>query len=173
MAQVTSSSTPHPHHPRPLLERDAWLNLNGVWELAVVEGRDVPATFPLAVMVPFCVESALSGVMEAVALSHSLVYRRTFTLPPSWASTNILLHFEAVDYSSQVTPSSLPPLQVLVNGVLAGKHTGGYDAFTLDITGLVVEGEQEIVVIVEDPTETQVMVVHVLVAVMLNWLWSW
>ena len=62
---------------------------------------------------------------------------------------------------------------MLVNGVLAGEHTGGYDAFTLDITGLVVEGEQEIVVIVEDPTETQVMVVHVLVAVMLNWLWSW
>ena len=57
--------------------------------------------------------------------------------------------------------------------MLAGEHTGGYDAFTLDITGLVVEGEQEIVVIVEDPTETQVMVVHVLVAVMLNWLWSW
>ena len=107
---MSSSSVPHPHHPRPLLERSAWLNLNGVWELAVVEGRDVPATFPLAVMVPFCVESALSGVMEAVPPGHRLVYRRTFTLPLSWASTNILLHFEAVDYSSQVTPSFSPPL---------------------------------------------------------------
>ena len=53
-----------------------------------------------------------------------------------------------------------------MNGVLAGEHKGGYDSFSLDITRLLVEGEQEVVVIVEDPTETQVLLLHVLVVVM-------
>ena len=100
--------------------------------------------------------------MESLQAAHKLVYRRTFTLPEDWPGDRIRMNFQAVDYTAEVRTHQLTDcfspkiLQVFLNGQLAGRHTGGYDAFSFDITELLVEGEQEVVVEVEDPTETQV-----------------
>ena len=100
--------------------------------------------------------------MEAVPADQRLVYRRTFTLAEDWLGGRLRINFQAVDYTAEVRAHQLSAcflpiiLQVFINGQLAGRHTGGYDAFSFDITELLVEGEQEVVVEVEDPTERQV-----------------
>ena len=134
-----------PEYPRPQMRRDAWLNLNGVWQLAFAkEGEAPPAGKELAerILVPFPVESALSGVMKH---ADRLWYRRTFSIPKDWAGKRVLLHFGAVDWEATVW----------VNGKQLGEHEGGYDAFTLDITDAVdpQKAEQELIVGVWDPTD--------------------
>src|SRR5262245_46827762 len=114
----------HPEYPRPQLVREAWLNLNGLWELAFAKADEpVPAgkTLPERVLVPFPVESALSGVMKR---ADRLWYRRTFRVPKDWSGRRTLLHFGAVDWEAGV----------YVNGKEVGTHRGGYDPFTFDIT---------------------------------------
>ena len=127
------------------MRRDAWLNLNGVWQLAVAkENEEPPIGKDLAerILVPFPVESALSGVMKH---ADRLWYRRTFAVPKDWAGQRVLLHFGAVDWQATVW----------VNGKKLGEHQGGYDAFTLDITDAVdpQKAEQELIVGVWDPTD--------------------
>lgn len=133
-----------PEYPRPQLVREAWLNLNGVWQYQPgTEGDAVPLnqTLRSEILVPFPVESALSGVMEH---HDRLWYRRTFTVPPAWAGQQIRLHFGAIDFESEV----------FINGKSMGIHRGGYDAFGYDITGALTEAkEQEIIVRVFDPTD--------------------
>ena len=139
-------------YPRPQMVRSEWMNLNGVWEYfrrdntVKLEYETNARRFTKRILVPFGVESALSGVMEtdlsAVAKS-TLMYRRTFTLPDSYKNKRILLHFGAVDWQCAV----------FVNHQLAGKHTGGSDPFTIDITDcLKTSGEQELQVAVYDPS---------------------
>lgn len=132
-----------PEYPRPQLAREKWLNLNGLWQYQPgTAGEAVPkGKLSKAILVPFPVESALSGVME----QHDRIwYRRKFTVPTSWKGEHILLHFGAVDYESEV----------FVNGKSFGKHTGGYDPFSYDITSAIKgAGEQEITVRVYDPTD--------------------
>src|SRR5262249_26630647 len=114
----------HPEYPRPQLVRKDWLNLNGVWQLAFAkpdEAAPVGKELPERILVPFPVESALSGVMKR---ADRLWYRRTFTVPSAWAGQRVLLHFGAVDWEATVH----------VNGKALGSHRGGYDPFTLDIT---------------------------------------
>ncbi len=135
----------HPEYPRPQLVREKWENLNGLWDYAIAE-KDAaqPATWDGQILVPFPVESALSGVMKPVTEKQRLWYHRTFKLPGSWKGQRVLLHFGAVDWEAKVS----------VNGQEVGTHRGGYDGFTFDITdALKPSGEQEIVVAVWDPTD--------------------
>lgn len=135
---------PHPEHPRPQMERTEWLTLNGIWELEIVSEKGPPPVgreLPGRILVPFPVESSLSGVGRQ---AERLWYRRTFQVPPAWSGKRIFLRFGAVDWEAEV----------FVNGVALGSHRGGYDAFDFDITpALKPAGPQELLVGVYDPTD--------------------
>jgi hypothetical protein len=135
-----------PEYPRPQLVRRDWLNLNGLWDYAVKpRGESAPASFDGQILVPFPIESALSGVMKKVGEANRLWYRRTFDVPAAWRGRRTLLHFDAVDWETTV----------LVNGKDLGTHRGGYDRFTVDVTdALRPSGAQDLVVAVWDPTDT-------------------
>jgi beta-galactosidase/beta-glucuronidase len=135
----------HAEYPRPQMVRGEWQNLNGLWDYAVrPKGEDRPANFDGRILVPFPIESALSGVMQRVDENQRVWYRRTFEVPASWAGKHVLLHFGAVDWEAMVW----------VNGTQFDPHRGGYDPFTFDITAaLKTPGPQEVVVAVWDPTD--------------------
>lgn len=136
---------PWPEYPRPQMVRADWRNLNGLWKYAITErSAAAPSEFAGQILVPFAVESALSGVGKTVGTDNCLWYQRTFTLPDDWAGKRILLNFEAVDWEATVW----------VNGTQVGSHQGGYDPFTCDITGaLWPAGPQQLLVRVWDPTD--------------------
>ncbi len=146
-AQAVRPENVHAEYPRPQMVRDEWLNLNGLWDYAIApKDSNQPQAYAGPILVPFPVESALSGVMKPVGPDNRLWYRRTVTLPEKWATDKkrILLHFGAVDWETTVW----------VNGKQVGTHRGGYDPFTFDITDAVKpNGAQEIVVSVWDPTD--------------------
>jgi len=133
-----------PEYPRPQMVRSDWFNLNGLWDYAIVDkNQPMPGRFQGKILVPFAVESALSGVGKKVGDKNKLWYRRTFTVPDEWKDKTILLHFGAVDWDCDVW----------VNGRLLGNHKGGYDPFRYDITDtLKATRPQELVVSVLDPT---------------------
>jgi beta-galactosidase/beta-glucuronidase len=143
-AQTVNPNNVLPEYPRPQMVREKWLNLNGLWQYQPGAGADETApagTLSGNILVPFPVESALSGVMEH---HERLWYRRKFTVPAGWAGQRIILHFGAVDYESEV----------YINGKSVGVHDGGYDPFSFDITPFITgAGEQEITVRVFDPTD--------------------
>ncbi|HEX6344167.1 AbfB domain-containing protein [Umezawaea sp.] len=126
-----------PEYPRPQLVRSEWLNLNGVWEFAGAPNLDSPPIGrPLAegVLVPYPIESALSGIKRH---EDNMFYRRTVTVPTAWSGRRVNLNFGAVTWETRVW----------VNGVRVGAtHTGGFDAFSIDITSALKAGENEIVV---------------------------
>jgi hypothetical protein len=134
-----------PEYPRPQLARKTWTNLNGAWSYAITASdAPRPTSFPGRILVPFPVESQLSGAGAWVAPDQRLWYRRTFATPSLPAGGRLLLNFGAVDWEAEV----------LVNGTRVGEHRGGYDPFTFDITDHLRPGaEQEIVVAVRDPTD--------------------
>lgn len=133
-----------PEYPRPILERPDWQNLNGEWEYAILpKGAAEPDAFQGNILVPFAVESSLSGVQKTVGEANELWYKRSFTVPSSWKNKNILLHFGAVDWQTDV----------FVNDVLIGTHQGGYTPFSFDITPFLTgKGVQKLVGRVWDPT---------------------
>ena len=132
-----------PEYPRPIMERNDWMNLNGPWNYKIItssqqvraEGR---------ILVPFALEAPLSGVEERLGKDELLHYERTFTLPRKWKDKSILLNFGAVDWKAEV----------IVNGKTVGSHTGGYTAFSFDITDAIdFKGKNRLQVKVWDPTD--------------------
>jgi beta-galactosidase/beta-glucuronidase len=143
-AKDVSPKNAHPEYPRPQMVRQDWLNLNGLWDFAITNREATRATFQTQILVPFPVESALSGVMRMVSENDRIWYRRTFEVPGKWRGQRVLLHFGAVDFEATV----------LVNGKQVAQHRGGYDAFSADITAaLNSSGPNELVVVVWDPTD--------------------
>ncbi|MBN1908316.1 MAG: glycoside hydrolase family 2 [Pirellulales bacterium] len=143
-AKDVSPERVHPEYPRPQMVRPKWRNLNGVWQLAAGRSDQNPPIgvhLPGTVLVPFPIESALSGVMRQTDRAW---YRRTFEVPADWKDQDVLLHFGAVDWEATVW----------LNGKKLGTHRGGYDAFSFDITeALKPDGPQELLVRVFDPTD--------------------
>jgi beta-galactosidase/beta-glucuronidase len=134
-----------PEYPRPQMVRREWQNLNGLWDYAIV-AKDAarPDSFQGQILVPFPVQSALSGVKKTLSPDDSLWYRRQFSLPAAWAGRHVLLNFGAVDWQATIW----------VNGVNVGEHKGGFDPFSIDITpALKPDADQEIVVQVWDPND--------------------
>jgi len=133
-----------PEYPRPIMERGEWKNLNGLWNYAIIEkGQPVPTAYDGEILVPFAVESALSGVGKRMDDTKELVYQRSFDVPSAWKGKQILLHFGAVDWKADVW----------VNDVKVGSHTGGYAPFSFDITAALNAKGNKLVVKVWDPTD--------------------
>ena len=137
-------SCPLPEYPRPQLQREKWLCLNGEYDYAITaENASRPESFDGKIIVPFSVESAASGVQKKLLPTQRLWYRRMFSLTEDFAGKRAMLHFGAVDWQCTVW----------VNGKLMGEHTGGYNPFSFDITDALNGGENELVVKVYDPTD--------------------
>ena len=134
-----------PEYPRPIMERSEWMNLNGLWNYSIIDkGSHLPQKYDGNILVPFAVESSLSGVGKKVGDKKELVYHRSFKLDSKWKGKNVLLHFGAVDWKADVW----------INDIKVGSHTGGFTPFTFDITyALKVNGNNDIVVKVWDPTD--------------------
>jgi len=131
-------------YPRPQLERKDWLNLDGLWSYSI---KDLKAPFPEKydgkILIPFCLESSLSGVMKSLNEKQFLYYSKNFKIPEEWKGKNILIHFNAVDWICEL----------FINEIRIGEHIGGYSAFSFDITKSLKEGINKIVLKVWDPSD--------------------
>ena len=143
-AQDVSPSKALPEYPRPTMVRPEWKSLNGLWNYAITssEAEEMPAPEG-KILVPFCIESSLSGVGKTVGKDSVLWYERTFTVPRAWRKGRVLLHFDAVDWKAEVC----------LNGQPVTVHTGGYTRFSVDITPYLVPGKQHLTVRVTDGTD--------------------
>ncbi|HLQ38125.1 MAG TPA: glycoside hydrolase family 2 TIM barrel-domain containing protein, partial [Planctomycetota bacterium] len=136
-----------PEYPRPTMVREKWQNLNGLWDYAITAGdAAAPEKADGRILVPFAIESSLSGVGKPLRPDQRLWYRRQFTVPQDsgWVGKHVLLHFDAVDWETEVW----------VDGHRLGDHRGGYDRFSFDITEAMGAGvEHTLLVSVRDPSD--------------------
>jgi len=141
-----------PEYPRPMLVRKDWMNLNGLWDYAVLAiDAQPPTSYQGKILVPFPIEAPLSGVGKMIPgfegreyRDSRLWYQRSFKTPAEWKDKRVLLHFGAVDWEATVS----------LNGTELGTHRGGYDGFSFDVTEALNEtGENRLVVAVWDPTD--------------------
>jgi beta-galactosidase/beta-glucuronidase len=134
-----------PEYPRPQLVREQWQNLNGSWDYAILpKGSNEPAAFDGKILVPYAIESSLSGVQKMVGDKNELWYHRSFNVPATWKNKAVILHFGAVDWKADIW----------INDIKVGAHQGGYTPFSLDITPFILKDKaQKLVVKVWDPTD--------------------
>jgi Glycosyl hydrolases family 2, TIM barrel domain/Glycosyl hydrolases family 2, sugar binding domain/Glycosyl hydrolases family 2 len=132
-------------YPRPQLVRTNWVNLNGLWDYAIADAHSAkPTDWQGSILVPFAIESALSGVGKAILPQQSLWYHTSFKKPAVTDSGRVLLHFGAVDWLAKVW----------VNDQLLGEHRGGFDGFSFDITEAIARRDNNsLVVQVWDPSD--------------------
>ena len=131
-------------YPRPQLERKDWLNLNGFWFYSITDiNSPKPQKFDGKILVPFCVESSLSGVMKSLNEKQILWYFKDFEIPNEWKDKNIIIHFNAVDWKCEL----------FINDIKVGEHFGGYSEFNFDITKYLKEGINKITLKVLDPSD--------------------
>ena len=143
-AEKVNPASPLSEYPRPQMVRGVWKNLNGLWDYNITPKKEaMPNAYAGKILVPFAVESALSGIGKTVGKDSILWYRTSFAVPSTMKGKNILLHFGAVDWQTEV----------YVNGKSVGKHEGGFDPFSFDITSALQKGNQQLVVRVWDPTD--------------------
>jgi hypothetical protein len=145
---IFATAVPRPEHPRPDAFRPNWATLNGEWQFEIDqrgdgESRGLRSGKDLAqkILVPFCPESSLSGIGHYGKMTN-VWYRRTFTVPDGMKGKRVRLHFGGVDYQSWVW----------VNGQFAGTHIGGNVSFAFDITRLLRDGDNEVVLRAFDDT---------------------
>ena len=146
-AMSSAADTPRPEYPRPQFVREDWVNLNGTWSYEFDFSRSgmdrrlfESKGFEGRITVPFAPQSELSGVGYKDFIPE-MWYHRTLAVPQDWAGKKIILHFGAVDYIASV----------YIDGKIAGRHWGGSSSFSIDITRMVVPGqEHNLVVRVED-----------------------
>ena len=142
-ASQVDPQNPLPEYPRPQLERVAWQSLNGLWDYAIGPKEGEQPAPEGKILVPFAVESALSGVGRHITADDALWYSTRFSIPKKWKGQEIWLNFQAVDWSTEVW----------LNGQRVGSHTGGYTAFSFNITPYIIKGKQQLVVKVLDATD--------------------
>ena len=144
-ASKVDPSAPLPEYPRPQMMRDMWQNLNGLWNYTILpKGANAPEKFDGKILVPFAIESSLSGVQKTVGEDNELWYQRSFAVPAAWKGKRIMLNFGAVDWKADVW----------LNDIKIGSHQGGYSPFSIDITSFLAKDKaQHLVVKVWDPTD--------------------
>lgn len=140
--KTLDKNMPLSEYPRPQMQRDSYICLNGIWDYAIYPTMESFSGYQGEIVVPFSPECILSGVERQVTPDDTLYYRKKFNFTKT--SDKVLLHFGAVDYKCEVS----------VNGAVYGTHTGGYFPFQLDITNDIIDGENEITLKVTDPSET-------------------
>ncbi|MGK6353182.1 sugar-binding domain-containing protein [Parapedobacter sp. DT-150] len=144
-AKGVKPEKPLDEYPRPQLERGNWTNLNGLWDFVITDS--MTTAMPAAedkILVPYPLESALSGVKKTLLPEQRLWYKRSVSKPKLKGGDRVLLHFGAVDYQCWI----------YMNGKEIGSHEGGYTAFSLDVTDVWIDGQNELVVKVYDPTDS-------------------